>query len=186
MPTNLKPSTLVPTTPTTSKPTSSHLSLPRFGGSPAFVVLSYCVDALRNQCRTAFKHVFPFKIILSTLRRCSKIWILSLTHQHEKWALPGPASRYDVMPSHPHINLLLRLASPSWGRMGYSMPCASTRQKRHSYLIEELLMRHEHVFRWASVGRRVWPRVFVSTAFPPSRSCERIALEYTSETRETT
>lgn len=44
---------------------------------------------------------------------------------------------------------------------------------------------HEHVLRCASVGRRVWPRVLVSSAFPPSLSCGRISLEYASERRET-
>lgn len=34
-------------------PSKRGLTLTRFHGSPAFVMLSHCVDLLRNQCRTA-------------------------------------------------------------------------------------------------------------------------------------
>ena len=36
-----------------------------------------------------------------------------------------------------------------------------------------------------SVGRRVRPRVLVSSTFPPSLSCGRTSFEYASERRET-
>ncbi len=57
--------------------------------------------------------------------------------------------------------------------------------KASFYLSKELLMRHEHVLRCASAGRRVWPRVLVSSAFPPYLCCGRISVEYAAERRET-